>query len=460
MPTQVYMAKLGMTMTEGTVAEWLVTDGGSIEAGQPIYRVETEKIDMEIESEDTGTVRHLVPVETTLEPGDVVALIYKEGEEVPDILPDVQNSKPKEIAEDGEVTIGESTPQKTSSGTSTTKTQNGEKRVPATPAARKLAEKLGVDLSLVTGSGPRGRVTEADVQSAAEVETPKAATRVNASPVAKRLASQLGIDLGSVQGSGARGRITKEDVEAAANATTPPVKQTKKAGSQAGETVPVKGMRKVIAQRMYASLQETAQLTMDMEVPMDNAVQLRNQLVEEWAPEGIKPSYTDLVIAASAKALLEHPFANATFSEKEIHLLSEVHIGMAVALEEGLVVPVIRNVDQLVLKDIAKESARLASAAREGKLGMDEMTGGTFTVTALGMFGVDSFTPIINSPEVGILGVNRIRDNTKWDGDRLTKQQTMTLSLTWDHRALDGTPAAQFLGTIKNYLEAPYRLLV
>ena len=211
---------------------------------------------------------------------------------------------------------------------------------------------------------------------------------------------------------------------------------------------------------MYASLQESAQLTMDMEVTMDNAVQLRNQLVEEWAPEGIKPSYTDLVMAATAKALLEHPFANATISEKEIQLLTEVHIGMAVALEEGLVVPVIRNVDQLALKDIAKESARLASAAREGKLGMDEMTGGTFTVTALGMFGVDSFTPIINSPEVGILGVNRIRDNTKWDGDRPIKQQTMTLSLTWDHRALDGAPAAQFLGTIKNYLEAPYRLLI
>lgn len=460
MPTQVYMAKLGMTMTEGTVAEWLVTDGGSIKAGQPIYRVETEKIDMEIESEDAGTVRHVVPVDTTLEPGDVVALIYKEGEEVPDTLPDVQDSKSEKIAESEEVTIGESTPQQAGTDTAEPKAQSGEKRVPATPAARKLAEKLGVDLSLITGSGPRGRVTEADVQSASTVETPKATTRVNASPVAKRLASELGVDLSLLQGSGARGRITKEDVEAAANTTTPSVKQAPQSGPQAGETVPVKGMRKVIAQRMYASLQESAQLTMDMEVNMDNAVQLRNQLVEEWAPEGIKPSYTDLVMAATAKALLEHPFANATFSEKEIQLLTEVHIGMAVALEEGLVVPVIRNVDQLALKDIAKESARLASAAREGKLGMDEMTGGTFTVTALGMFGVDSFTPIINSPEVGILGVNRIRDNTKWDGDRPTKQQTMTLSLTWDHRALDGAPAAQFLGTIKNYLEAPYRLLV
>tara|TARA_B100000029_G_scaffold515988_1_gene625969 strand:+ start:5276 stop:6634 length:1359 start_codon:yes stop_codon:yes gene_type:complete len=452
------MAKLGMTMTEGTVAEWLVADGGSIEAGQPIYRVETEKIDMEIESEDTGTVRHVVPQDTTLEPGDVVALIFKEGEEVPDTLPDMQESKPREITEDSEVTIGESTSAQTASDTP--QVQKEEIRVPATPAARKLAEKLNIDLSQISGSGPRGRITETDVQTAAESDTPKSETRVNASPVAKRLAKELGIDIGSINGSGARGRVTKEDVEAAANATTPSVKAAPQSGPQAGEAVAVKGMRKVIAQRMYASLQESAQLTMDMEVVMDNAVQLRNQLVEEWAPESIKPSYTDLVMAATAKALLEHPFANATFSEKEIQLLTEVHIGMAVALEEGLVVPVIRNVDRLALKDIAKESARLASAAREGKLGMDEMTGGTFTVTALGMFGVDSFTPIINSPEVGILGVNRIRDNTKWDGDRPTKQQTMTLSLTWDHRALDGAPAAQFLGTIKNYLEAPYRLLV
>ncbi len=459
MPTQVFMAKLGMTMTEGTVAEWFVTDGGSIEAGQSIYRVETEKIDMEIESESTGTVRHIVPVDTTLEPGEVVALIYTEGEEIPDKLPGTEAAQPSGIEKDGEVTIGETTSTKVIEDNTKTIPKSDGARVPATPAARKLAEKLGVDLSVIAGSGPRGRITETDVQSAANSNTQETTTRINASPVAKKLAKQLGIDLSSIQGSGARGRITKEDVEAAANSNTPtPTKN--QPGPQAGESIPVKGMRKVIAQRMHASLQESAQLTMDMEVAMDNAVQLRNQLVEEWAQEGIKPSYTDLVIAASAKALAEHPFANATFSETEIHLLNDIHIGMAVALEEGLVVPVIQDVNNLSIKEIAKESARLAKAAREGQLGMDEMTGGTFTVTALGMFGVDSFTPIINSPEVGILGVNRIRDNVKWDGDRPTKQQTMTLSLTWDHRAIDGAPAAQFLGTIKNYLESPYRLLI
>ena len=459
MPTQVFMAKLGMTMTEGTVAEWLVTDGGSIEAGQPIYRVETEKIDMEIESESTGTVRHIVPVDTTLEPGEVVALIYTEGEEIPDNLPETEGAQPSGIESDGAVTIRETTSIKVAEISATTEPKSDEKRVPATPVARKLAEKLGVNLSLIAGSGARGRITEIDVQSAADSNTQETTTRINASPVAKKLAKQLGIDLSSMQGSGARGRITKEDVEAAADSNTPtPTKN--QPGLQVGESIPVKGMRKVIAQRMYASLQESAQLTMDMEVTMDNAVQLRNQLVEDWAQEGVKPSYTDLVIAASAKALAEHPFANATFSETEIHLLNDIHIGMAVALEEGLVVPVIQNVNNLSIKEIAKESARLAKAAREGQLGMDEMTGGTFTVTALGMFGVDSFTPIINSPEVGILGVNRIRDNVKWDGDRPTKQQTMTLSLTWDHRAIDGAPAAQFLGTIKNYLESPYRLLI
>jgi pyruvate dehydrogenase E2 component (dihydrolipoamide acetyltransferase) len=210
---------------------------------------------------------------------------------------------------------------------------------------------------------------------------------------------------------------------------------------------------------MHASLQEMAQLTMGMEVSMDEAVKLRTALVEEWAAEGIRPGYTDLIIKAVAKALRHHPRLNATINDRGIEMLSDVHVGLAVALDDGLVVPVIRNADTLALRDIAAESSRLAAAAREGKLGLDEMAGGTFSVTALGMAGIDFFTPVINPPNVAILGVGRIHDAVRWEGDRPVRCQQMTLSLTIDHRAVDGAPGAAFLALVRDLLEAPYRLL-
>ncbi len=218
-------------------------------------------------------------------------------------------------------------------------------------------------------------------------------------------------------------------------------------------------MRRTIATRMYESLQETAQLSMDMTATMDDAVRLRSQLVKEW--EGVaKPTYTDLVIRAVAKALRLHPQMNSQYQEDAIELMRDVHVGLAVAVPEGLLVPVIRDADQRSLQDIAIESARLANAARAGALGLDDYAGGTFTVSALGMFGVNSFTPIINRPQSGILGVNQIYDGLTWDGETPVKTKQMNLSLTWDHRVLDGAPAAEFLATVVELLSEPYRLLV
>ncbi len=219
-------------------------------------------------------------------------------------------------------------------------------------------------------------------------------------------------------------------------------------------------MRRTIATRMHASLQEMAQLTMGMDVEMDEASRLRSQLIEEWAPEGIRPSFTDLVIKAVAKALQRHPLLNSRFGEDAIELDPEIHIGMAVALDDGLVVPVIRDAGSLPLKDIARESTRLAEAARAGRLGLDEMAGQTFSVTALGSAGVDFFTPIINPPNVAILGIGRIRDTVGWDDGRPVRRQALTLSLTIDHRAVDGAPGAAFLGDVRDLLQSPYRLLV
>jgi pyruvate dehydrogenase E2 component (dihydrolipoamide acetyltransferase) len=408
MPTEIYLVKAGMTMTEGVVEEWYIPDGGRVEKGQLLYRLETEKINLDVDAEASGIVKHLVEVGVAKEPGDVVGYIFAPGEEIPAQLA-APRERPDSVA-------------------------------------------------------PTARAPEpAPMASATDTTTPR--ERAAASPVARRRAEELGISLDGVRGTGPGGRITKEDVEAAAVGgvaakAKPTLQPASAATTTAGATIPLRGMRKTIAQRMFDSLRSSAQLTMDMIVRMDDAVRLREQLIAEWKGEGIRPTYTDLVIRAAAKALRAHPRMNSRFGEKEIVLLGDVHVGMAVALDDGLVVPVIRHADKLEMKALAVETARLAEAARTNRLGLDDIAGGTFTVSALGMFGVESFTPILNAPETGILGVNRLYDGVEWEGQQPVKRAMLRLSLTWDHRVLDGAPAAAFLSAIKELLEAPYRLLV
>ena len=462
MPTEIYLVKVGMNMTEGVVEEWYVPDGGTIEKGELLYRLETEKVNLDVDAEVSGTVKHLVGEGVTMKPGDVVGYVYAPGEAIPDRLAEAGQAAAAEAV--GETAAAEPIARPRAA---TPATGDGG-RLLSSPAARRLARELAVDIAALTGSGPGGRIVEADVQAEAEnVISADSSTRQVAaaptraapsSPIARRLAREKGVDLSRVKGSGPGGRVTKEDVEAAAAPTA--AEPARAAARSADRKVAVRGMRKTIAARMHESLQTMAQLTMDMDVVMDDAVRLRTQLVAAWEEEGVRPSYTDLVILAAAKALEKHPQMNAVFSETEIILRGEVNVGVAVALEDGLIVPVIRNANRLSLGAVARASAQLAAAARDGTLGVDDLLSGTFTVSPLGMFGVDAFTPIINAPQVGILGVNRIRDDVAWEGDRPVRQQRMRLSLTWDHRALDGAPAARFLGSVRDLLEAPYRLLV
>jgi pyruvate/2-oxoglutarate dehydrogenase complex dihydrolipoamide acyltransferase (E2) component len=218
-------------------------------------------------------------------------------------------------------------------------------------------------------------------------------------------------------------------------------------------------MRGTIAKRMHASLQQMAQLTIGSEVDVTRAVKLRDRLKRDWADDRRVPTLTDLVIKACALALREHPGLNATVGDDAVELLHDVHVGLAVALDGGLVVPPIRHADELSLAEIAAESARLADAARSGALALDDLTGGTFSVTTLGSLGVDFFTPVINPPNVAILGVGRARDGVGWKGDVPKRRRLMTLSLTFDHRAVDGAPAAAFLAAVGDHLGAPNRLL-
>jgi pyruvate dehydrogenase E2 component (dihydrolipoamide acetyltransferase) len=452
--TEVLIPKLGMTMTEGTVAEWRVANGAVVAAGQSIYRLETEKIEFEVEAESGGIVRHLVPAGTKLEPGAVVAYILAPGEAMPAGAPVIAAA----VASAAAVSVP---------AVSVRAVLDGG-RIPSSPIARRLAKESGIALASIAGSGPGGRITETDVLLARSAPrapgrqpAPGPAREVLASPLARKLAEQLRVDLARVRGTGPGGRVTQEDVETASSmpAAAAPA-ATGDGRHRPGDRIPIRAMRKVIAERMHASLQQMAQLTMGMEVAMDDAVKLRSQLIDEWAADAVRPSFTDLVIKAVAKALRGHPLLNARVGETEIELLEDVHVGMAVALDAGLVVPVIRDAVTLPLREIAVESTRLALAARNGTLGLDEMAGGTFSVTALGMAGVDFFTPIINPPNVAILGVGRIHDAVAWEGDRPVRRQQMTLSLTVDHRAVDGAPAAAFLATVRDLLESPYRLLV
>ena len=399
MPTEIYLVKVGMTMTEGIVDEWYVADREPVNQGEPVYRLETEKVNMDVEADVSGIVKHIAHVGETLAPGDVVGWIFTADETIPDELP---------------------TPK-------------------ANPNIAALDE----------GSGAPEPTEEKVVPKAS-----KSDSRIKASPAARRLAEELKVDLSQVEGTGPRGRITKDDVTDAAAA--PAVGGTTDRASE----IPLSGMRKVIAERMYQSLQSTAQLTIEMEVCMDDAIKLRTALLDEWESNGIRVTYTDLVVAASVKALLKHPRMNATLADGVIQSNPSVHIGIAVALEEGLIVPVVHDADEKSLQERAAEAANLADRARAGKLSLDDVNGGTFTVTSLGMYGVDTFTPILNSPQTGILGVGRIYDSVRWVEDHATRTQCLRLSLTWDHRVIDGAPAAEFLREVKDHLEAPYRLIL
>ena len=442
MPTEIYLVKVGMTMHEGTVEEWYVADGERVEAGAMLYRLETEKVNLDVDAEASGIVRHLAAEGDTLEPGDVVGFIYADDETIPDVLPRPQPKR--DIAVVGEESAPAPAPQ--------AKPAAAGKRVAASPAARRLARERGVSLEGVVGSGPGGRIVEGDVPEAPPApEPPK---RIAASPAARKLAAELNVDLATVVGSGPRGRITREDVQAAAD--TPPAP----AQPAAGAATRMSAMRRTIAERMHSSLRETAQLTMDMEVDVTDLVKLRGNLIDEWADDGVRVTYTDLVLVAAARALIRHPKMNASLAGDSIASFDHAHVGMAVALDEGLIVPVVRDAHSKPLHDIAQESADLAARARAGSLGLDDLTGGTFTVTSLGMYGVDTFTPILNPPQAGILGVGRIYDGTKWQDGTPIRTPMLRLSLTWDHRVLDGAPAAEFLGTVREYLEQPYRLLV
>ncbi|HAQ40415.1 MAG TPA: hypothetical protein DCM73_06000 [Clostridiales bacterium] len=407
MATEVRMPQLGLTMEEGTIGKWIKQEGDKVNVGDVLVEITTDKLSSEIESEAEGVLLKIVAQEGEDIPvKGLIAIIGEEGEKVD---------------------------------------------VPDAPAAKEEVK---------TEAAPK---TEEAPKAAAVTES----GRIKASPLAKKTAADLGVELAGLSGSGTNGRIIQKDVsEAAENqksqaAPAPAPVQAAPAVQPASADIvkPLSNMRKVIGKRMQASKQNAPHVTLTTEVNVDKTVALRSKLNAKNAD--VRFSYTDILVKMAATALRNHPIINSSITDDSIIIHDRINVGVAVALDEGLIVPVVRDADRKGLKAIKAETKDLISKARSNTLSPDEMSGATFTISNLGGYDIDGFTPVINLPECCILGVGRIvRKPVINENDEIVPASMMVLSLSFDHRIVDGATAAEFLKDIKSYLEDPDNMYV
>ena len=490
MSTEFIMPKLGLTMEEGTILEWLVEDGTEITQGMAVLRIETDKVESDVESPGAGRFHRVGNQGDTYPCGALIGYLLADGEEPP--VAQVNAPAAATTPSSSSTTVASSAPATSSVAT----LPRREGRLFASPNARRVAKELGIDIETVVGSGPEGRITSEDVEGAhknpnapraisgsAPSSTPAITVppilssngNVLATAAARQLADLLGVDLAQVPYDATDGRVTKDGVAAfvraqlasglTANKQSPSTEKATVVLAPASQTPTsikkMSGMRGTIAKRMQSSLQDMAQLTLHMDADLDAIVEDRESRKNSGNNDSSNslPGFTDYVIAATARALKLHPIVNSQVTAEGIALLPEIHVSMAVALPEVLIVPVIKNTTSLDLASLASETKRLSCAAREGKLGLAELEGGTFSVSTLGMFGVDGFTPVINPPNTAILGVGRLRDDVVVSKKgKVSTVKRMTLSLTWDHRVFDGAPAAEFCKSIVDLLADPSAL--
>jgi pyruvate dehydrogenase E2 component (dihydrolipoamide acetyltransferase) len=447
MPNNIVMPRLGWTMESGRLVEWFKNEGDEVQAGELLFAVETDKAIQEVEALDTGVLH--IPAESPFGEeapvGAVLGYILAPGEAPPaggsestgapePVVPEVveQAAPIKTIVLEGEPAIS--------------------------PRAKRVARELGVDWVVIAGSGSSGRIVERDVRAfaaSAAVSPAPVNGKGRATPSVRRLAEERGVDLAVVAGSAPGGRITRSDVETVLSARLPDV-------AQAGDTVaPMSTVRRLTAQRMTEAARTVAPVTLTTEVDATELVAVRNRLKSENSE--LVPSITDLLVKLSALALAKHPELNSSIDGESIVQHTAINIGIAVDGERGLSAPVVRDATRKSLFAIAEESSDLIARARKGSLSPDAMTGGTFTISNLGMFGIDAFTPILNLPECAILGIGRIvakpvviNDET----DEVAVRRMLSLSLTFDHRIVDGAPAARFLQTLNGMIERPLTWLL
>lgn len=417
MVVELRMPQLGLTMEEGTVDEWLKQEGDEVKAGEPVVQIQTDKLTSEVESEVDGVLLKIVakegedvPVKGLLayigQPGEI---IETENESVSSAKEEAANNEEKEKISPA-IEVKDS---KSSEG----------RRIKISPLAKKTAQKLGVDYALIQGTGPGGRIIQRDILKAKEETEKMAAETTNISSTAAAEKQS--------------GNIMLMD----------------------GDTVvKLTGMRKTISERMYKSHIEIPVVTQDVKIDMTKLIEFRKRLNESRES---KFSINDFILKAVAKALKKNRQVLVSIDGDQIIQRAHINLGMAVALEDGLVVPVIKDADKMGIEELSERAKDLAQRAREGTLTVDELNGSTFTISNLGMYGVTSFTPIINQPNAAILGVNAIQSELDMDDDgNVFKKQVMTISLTYDHRLLDGATAAIFQLDIKKLLEEPINILL
>ena len=453
MAQEVLMPKLGLTMTEGTIEEWKYKEGDSVKKGDILFSVATDKLTNDVEAEADGVLlKILLPEGETAPCKAVIAYIGEAGEVIA-----AGGASTESTAAQAPASSAAAVPAKTPAVT-----RDPGAPVLASPAAKKLAKEKGVDLALVAGTGPKGRITLEDVE--AYLTTPKAgepAAEVKTSPLAAKLAEELGVDVSKIQTDG---RVMKADVLAAAGVCTaaPAAEAAPAISADDNDEAPVKvnPLRRSIAANMANSWHTSPRVTYTFAVDVTAMKALRAKLKDSLKEQGIKLTYNHILMKVVAKALMEFPDVNASFADNMLTRHKHVNMGLAVAKGDGLIVPNVKNADSKSLAEIAKETEALIEATRSGKIDMKDMTGGTFTISSLGPYGVRSFSPIINQPELAILGVCDIVDTPIVCNGEIVIRPMMNLCLTADHRVVDGVMASKFMKRVVELLENLYLLLI
>jgi pyruvate dehydrogenase E2 component (dihydrolipoamide acetyltransferase) len=430
------MPKMGDAMEEGTLVKWLKSEGDEVSEGDPIAEIETDKVTLELEAEDSGTLAQLIADEGQDIPvGEAIAFIAGEGEDVPERAAGGGAEEAEEEGGEGEAqaqTATETEAPEEEGGEETAAQADGrtDGHFRASPIVRRLAQENNLDLSRIEGSGPAGRIIERDVRAAMES--------------------------GTAQKTDGKAEVEAPEREAAPQVAAAP-EPTRAPGT---ELVEPSRMRRVIGERMTQSKQQVPHYYATVEVEMDDLLALRKQLNEQLEEQGIKLSINDFVMKAVALALKDFPNLNALWTSEGIELHQQVDLAMAVALEEGLITPVIRDAANETLSAISAASKDLAKRAREGALKPEEYQGGTVTISNMGMFGVESFAAIINPPQAAIVAVSSIMQRAMFKDDEVAPVSIMKLTLSADHRISNGAEGAQYLAEVKRLLERPMTLVV
>jgi pyruvate dehydrogenase E2 component (dihydrolipoamide acetyltransferase) len=446
---KITLPKLGETVEVSTIEKWRKNEGDKVAVGDVLCEITTDKATLEVESYHRGTLlKILAPAGKELPVGTLIAVMGDEGEKIPDDIlaqagaaAPAKKAAPRDAAARASAAAAEA-PVVASGG-----------RIVASPRARRAAGELLVNLTLVRGTGPGGRIVEADVF--AHAKGGKGGKAVKASPVARKMAAQMGVDLAAVAPAG--GKVMKEDVLRAASAPAVSAVVPPPVPGKPGEVVPLSPMRRIIAERMLLSKQTIPSYYLEMDADVSDLVCLRNKMN---AREGVqKVTFNDFILKACGAALKLFPAVNSRWVEGGVERRAEVSVGFAVALDDGLIVPIVRNVDQKSLEQVATEAAGLVERARSKKLQTQEYQNGCMTVSNLGMFGIRSFIPVVNPGESSILGLGMIGDRVVFRQGGIQVRKIMAMTLAVDHRLVDGALGAQFLEVIRDALEAPQKLV-